>query len=307
MKHILSGTALALLAASGVAAQDLSYGRLIADYGMFSSGGDDASLTTLGAEVGVAVQQFDFWMNGTQITISPDGTPTNLTADVFTIGAGYSFGGNYRVDVSSSDLGIGLGGSGLNVGLDEIGVAYDNDTFFARLSYADVNQPVPGFDGLVSLHAGYAFNDMAEVSFSVHTADEASGTLDPIYILSGEYDTGRWGVELDAVSVDLGGTDVTLVTLGGNYQFNDAWGMRGAYTNLDAGGLDGDLIRVGGTYNVNDQYTLFAGYSRADLDGTEIDGFNFGMSMDFGSKPSSYETTADRLLGVVETAGSFGY
>ncbi|SMX39005.1 hypothetical protein OCA8868_01786 [Octadecabacter ascidiaceicola] len=46
---------------------------------------------------------------------------------------------------------------------------------------------------------------------------------------------------------------------------------------------------------------------RADLGGTELDGFNFGMSMNFGDKPASYETTADRLFSVVETAAAFDY
>lgn len=308
MKNLLIGTALATIAATGVAAQELSYGRLIANYGMVSTPGGDADITILGAEVGIQVQEFDFWLNGTQLTLSPDGAPFNVTADVTTIGAGYSFGGEYRVDVSSTDLGLGFGGGGgINIGLDEIGVAYDNGTYFGRLSFADVNQPIPGLDGIYSLNVGYNISEEAKVSLSVHDIDESSGSIDPIYILSGEYDTGRWGVKLDAASTNLLGTDLTLVALGGNYQFNNQWGIRGAYTNIDAGGTDIDAYRLGGTYNINDTYTVYAGLTQADLGGTTIDGFNVGISMDFGSKPDSYQTTADRLLGLVETAGAFDY
>ena len=307
MKTLFLGTAIAMTAVTSAAAQELSYGRLIADFEMLSTPGGDVNASILGAEAGVRVQDFDFWINGSQVTISPDGVPVNLTADVTTIGAGYTFSGNYRVDVSSSNLGFGFGGSGLSIGLDEIGVAYDNGTFFGRLSFADINQPVPGVDGLLGLHVGYQFNDYADVSMSVHALDETSGTVDPLIILGGEYDTGQWGVKAEYASISLGGTDLSLVSLAGNYQINDQWGVRGAYSTADIAGTDADLIRLGGTYNVNDKYTLYAGLSRIDLGGTEVDGFNIGMTMDFGDKPASYETTADRLLGVIETAGAFDY
>ncbi len=88
---------------------------------------------------------------------------------------------------------------------------------------------------------------------------------------------------------------------------NDQWGVRGAYTNIDAGGLGIDAYRLGATYNINDTYTVYAGLTQADLGGTTIDGFNIGLSMDFGGKPTSYETTADRLLGVIENAGAFNF
>lgn len=306
MHKLLMGTALSVVAATGVSAQELSYGGLFANYGSFSTPGTDFDMTILGAEAGITVQNFDFWINGAQVTIAPDGLGGNITADVTTIGAGYSFGGTYRVDVSSTDLSFGTP-FGISIGLDEVGFAYDNGTYFARLSYADVNQPIPGFDGIYGLHVGYAFNDMAEVSLSVHDVDESSGTIDTIYILSGEYDTGRWGVKLDAATTSLGGTDLTLVSLGGNYQINDQWGVRGAYTNIDAGGTDIDMFRIGGSYAMNDTYSVFADYTTIDLAGTDIDGFSFGLTMDFGDKPSSYETTADRLLGVVETAGAFDF
>lgn len=58
----------------------------------------------------VCVQDFDFWIDGAQVTISPDGAPVNLTGDVFTIGAGYTFADTYRVDVSSSNLSVGFCG-----------------------------------------------------------------------------------------------------------------------------------------------------------------------------------------------------
>ena len=308
MKTLFIGTAIAVTAVTGAAAQELSYGQLFANYGTLSTPLGDADVTILGVEAGVRVQDFDFWIDGVQITASPDAVLGNLTGDVLTIGAGYTFADTYRVDVSSSDLGVGFGGFGLiNIGLDEIGFAYDNGTFFGRLSYADINQPLPGVDGLLGLHVGYQFNDYADVSLSVHSLDESSGTVDPLYILSGEYDTGQWGIKAEYASISIGSTDVSLLGLAGNYQINDQWGVRGAYTTVDLAGTDADLFRIGGTYNVNDTYALYAGLTRADIDGDTVDGFNFGMSMDFGDKPASYETTADRLFSVVETVGTFDY
>jgi len=307
MKTLLIGTALAVTAASGVAAQEISYGHLMADYESLSIPGGDARVLLLDGEVGVKVQDFDFWISGTQVTLSPSGAPVNFTGDIATLGVGYTFGNAYRVDASTTHLGIGLGGPGFNIGLNEIGIAYDNGTYFGRLSFADVNQTIGGLDGIYGLHVGYAFSEEAKVSMSVHSVDEASGTIDPIYILSGEYDTDRWGVKLEAASTNLGGTSLSLVSLGGNYEFNDQWGMRGAYTNIDAGGTSVDAFRIGGTYNINDTYSIYAGLTRADLGGTTIDGINIGLSMDLGSKPTSYETTADRLRGIVETAGAFDF
>ena len=307
MKNLFIGTAIAVTAVTGAAAQELSYGNLTAHYSMLDAAGTDIDITSLGAEIGVRVQELDFWIEGGQVTISPDGFPANITADLLTIGAGYTFANAYRVDVSSTDLNLSLGGLGLGIGLNEIGFAYDNDTYFARLSYADVDQPIPGVDGLWSLHAGYKFNDYANVSLSFHDLDEASGTVDPLVILSGEYDTGVWGAQVEAATIDLGGADLTLISLAGNYQINDQWGVTGGYTDIDLAGTDASVIRLGGTYNVNDQYTLYAGLSRTELAGTDIDGLNIGMRLDFGDKPVSYETTADRLVGVLENVAALDY
>lgn len=307
MKPLFIGATIAVSAVTGAAAQELSYGNLTAHYSMLDAAGTDVDVTSLGVELGVRVQELDFWIDGGQVTLSPDGLGGNITADLLTIGAGYTFANTYRVDVSSTDLNLSLGGFGAGIGLDEIGLAYDNGTYFARLSYADLNQPVPGVDGLWGVHAGYKFNDYANVSLSVHGLDEASGTVDPLVILSGEYDTGTWGAKMEAATIDIGGTDLTLVSLAGNYQFNNQWGITGGYTDIDLAGTDASVIRLGGTYNVNDQYTLYAGLSRTELAGTDVDGFGIGMRMDFGDKPASYETTADRLVGVLENVTALDY
>lgn len=59
----------------------------------------------------------------------------------------------------------------------------------------------------------------------------------------------------------------------------------------------------------NDTYKFFADYTYGDADGLDdhLDGFSVGVSMDFGDKPTSYETTADRLTNVVKSVMAFDY
>lgn len=53
MKTLFISTAIAVRAVTGAAAQELSYGQLFANYGMWSTPGGDADVPILGAEAGV--------------------------------------------------------------------------------------------------------------------------------------------------------------------------------------------------------------------------------------------------------------
>ncbi|WP_226553505.1 hypothetical protein [Celeribacter naphthalenivorans] len=308
MKNLMLTTALVCGAATGVSAQEITYGGLMASYGTFSTPGADFDASILDAELGVAIDAFDFWVSGTQISADVDGLAANLNADLLTIGAGYSFGNGFRVDASSTDLSAGAI-FGINIGVDEFGIAYDNGTYYGRLAYAALNQDTGGqFDGLYGLTAGYNFSDAAEISLSVHGVDGDVSGVNPIFILSGSYDAGNWDAELEALSTKISGTDLTIATLGGSYDFTNEWSVYGAYTFADLG-IDANLMRIGASYAMNDTYKLFADYTYADADGVSgnIDGFSFGVSMDFGDKPGSYETQIDRVTNVLKTALTFDY
>ncbi|WP_417255282.1 hypothetical protein [Celeribacter sp.] len=311
MKNLMVTTALVCVASSGAFAQEITYGGIMANYGTYSADGLDADVSVFAGDIGVAVGSFDFWIDGVQSTLSPEGIDANLSADVLTLGAGASFGNGFRVDVSSTDLSLGVSVYGLDVGIDELGVAYDSGTYFGRVSYAKLNEDTDGLlDGLWGLHGGYAFSDVAEVSLSVHGVDgEVDEYVDPIYILSGSYDAGLWDVEVNGISANILDADISLLTVGGSYDFTSDWSAYGSYSYGSIEDYDANLLRVGAAYTLNDTYKVFADYTYADVEDMDgnFDGFSIGVSMDFGDKPTSYETTADRLTNSLKSLMAYDY
>jgi|GEM_PF-2359957 hypothetical protein len=311
MKNLMITTALVCAAATGASAQEITYGGLMANLGVYSVDGNDADLSLFAGDIGVAVGSFDFWIDGLQASLSPEGASYDFHADVLTLGAAASFGNGFRVDVSSSDISVGYAFYGYDVGIDELGIAYDNGTYFGRFSYAKLSEDTNGdIDGLWGLHVGYAFSDAAEMSLSVHNVDGDWGDyIDPIYILSGSYDAGVWDVELNGISANIDGLDISLLTIGGSYDFTSEWSAYGAYTYGALEDYDANLIRIGAAYTLNDTYKFFADYTYADVEDMDgnLDGFSIGVSMDFGDKPTSYETTADRLTNSLKSVLAFDY
>jgi hypothetical protein len=301
MNKILLGTVATFLTtqAVAVAAQDLTYGRLNASIGQLSEAGVEVDATVISGEVGYAFGAVDLFLSGSRVELSQDGT--SIALEALSLGAGYTIARNYRADVSASNIDL----AGADLRLTEIGFAYDNGQLFARASYGSLDADGAGtIDDVLGLHVGYAVNDELSFSISAHTADVPAGTIDPVIIVSAEYDVAQYGVELDYVSTNLGGLNLSLLSLAGDYQITDQWGVNAGYSNADLAGADIDTFRIGGTYSVNDQYSFYAGYQRASSGGDDVDGFSLGVSFDIGSKPSSYETTSDRLSGAL---GSFSF
>lgn len=311
MKNLMITSALVCAAATGATAQEITYGGLLANYGTYSLDDFDADLSLFAGDIGVAVGSFDFWIEGVQGNLDLEDDSDDHYSDVLTLGAGASFGDGFRIDVSSTDLSIDLGFFDTDIGIDELGAAYDNGTYFGRLSYAKLSEDADGYlDGIWGLHAGYAFSDAAEVSLSVHSVDgDADDYIDPIYILSGRYDAGLWDIEMNGLFTEIDSYDLSLLTLGGTYDFTNEWSAYGAYTYGSIEDDDANLLRVGAAYTLNDTYKFFADYTYGDADGLDdhLDGFSVGVSMDFGDKPTSYETTADRLTNVVKSVMAFDY
>ena len=308
MNYFMSGASLLALSLAGAAsAQELSYGGFSASMGNYTAGPTDVDTTVFSGNVGVQVQDFDFWISGTNATLDI-GLPVDLSADALTFGAGYSFN-DFRVDVSNTDLDLSIGPLGIGGGITEIGFAYDNGTYFGRLGYGQVDEDFLGDVSTTGLLVGYRLTERAEVALSIHNIDEPSSTLDkPIYILSANYDGGQWGVELDALNADLGIAKVSVTSLGANYDINDTWSIYGNYAQADLDILEATSMRLGGAYNTG-AYTIFADYSISEIDGAPDDlrGVTFGFTMDFGSKPTSHETTADRLGGVLGSIAGYQF
>lgn len=301
LKALLATTA--IVAAGSVAAQEISYGGLLGSYGYYTDGDNDLDLAIYGGELGIQIDSFDMWVNGLQADLTVDDSPVGLNADLSTIGVGYSFGNGMRADVSSSSLGVGLGGFGLNFGLTEFGLGYDSGSFFGRVSFTDVSDSYLELDGIYGLMVGYEVMEGTEVSLSVHQIDEPNDIIDePIYVFEGSYDGGRWGAQLDAIVFSQDGLDLSLVSLGGDYDITGPWGAYGSYSRIDLDGTEIDSVRLGGSYDFGNNITAYVDLSQTmsdDLD-DDVTGLSVGVTMDLGDKPTSWETTGDRIVGVLE-------
>jgi len=163
MKRTIATLTILGLTASGAMAQELSYGTITASVGQLSFDDEKISTQIIAGQLGVAHQGFDAWIAGTNATLSPDGVPIDLSADFSSIGAAYTFQG-VRVDASSSDLTLGIGGPALSLGLTEVGVGYDSGSFYGRVSYTMVDDTLITDDvSIFGVHVGYAMSEVARL------------------------------------------------------------------------------------------------------------------------------------------------
>ncbi|MFT5744109.1 MAG: hypothetical protein ACI86S_002188 [Paracoccaceae bacterium] len=123
--------------------------------GQYTAGSADVDTTVFSGTFSVQVQEFDFWMSGTNATLDI-GIPVTFGADALTFGGGYSFN-DFRVDVSNTDLDLSIGPIGIGGDITEIGFAYDNGTYFGRLGYAQIDEDLVGDVSSTGLLVGYRF------------------------------------------------------------------------------------------------------------------------------------------------------
>jgi len=102
--------------------------------------------------------------------------------------------------------------------------------------------------------------------------------------------------------LSLDGLDISLATLSGHYDINPSVSVYGSYSNakLDTFATV-NAFTLGAAYNIDETYSAFADVTRAtspDFD-EELTGFSVGVRVDFGSKPSFHQTTADRIGGAI--------
>lgn len=306
MKIFLGLSALAISAAGAVSAQELAYGSLGASYNTFSLDGETTSAFTYGGGLGVRTGAFDMWLNGYQVegSSSTSGDIT-LSGSLSEIGLGYTFGGTYRVDISTANVSAGIEYAGLNIGLNEIGFAYDNGTFYGRLGLAVPKQEL-GIENVISFTGGYAMGDAIDVALTVVKVNDEGSLIDsPIYLLDGSYDGGPWGARLSYLSFSQDSFAASVTTLGGDYAFNGGFGVFGSFSmgNVDLAGNDStaNLATIGVTYDINPNLQAYADYSNISVEDADEDitGFGLGITLSLGDKPASYQTTADRLANAL--------
>ncbi|MGP6087819.1 porin [Antarctobacter jejuensis] len=293
----------AFFVASSVSAQELTYGGLLADYQSLDTDGVSIDATIFAAEFGVKLGSgFDAWLGGMTADVDSDAAAVTLTLDTYNLGLGYTFGEYFRADLSASSLSGGVV-AGLNLHLKEAGLAYDNGNYFGRVSYSEVeNKNLVGVDSLWGLHVGYEGPQGLNASVSAHWVDDQFNAIDtPLMIVTLGYDGGNWQANLDAATIDIASTDLSLVALSGEYDFNPKFSVYGSYVYLSADSQDLDGFRLGAAYNFTPKARVFADASKFSASGIDdVTGVGIGISMDLGDKPASYETTTDRLSGIGE-------
>ncbi|GAA4221269.1 hypothetical protein GGQ68_000229 [Sagittula marina] len=310
---LLAATALGTTAAS---AQELTFGEFEASYGEFRN--DDAGdfgLTTVHGEVGIGFGAADAWVSGTSLTIDPEDANGSLSLKFGQIGAGYTFGSAFRADLSQANASISLGGVGLDLGAQELGVAYDNGTYFGRLSYTRLdNNDTLGIDSLTGLHVGYVSTYGVTASLSTHIVNEDLNVdFDPLTILSVSYDTSNWSANLDAAHMSIEDVDLSALSLSGDYAFNTQWMAYGSASKLEADGIGAPVtaksLRVGGAYSVGTNAKLFADLGTINVEGLDdnVNNMRVGINMSIGNKAASRETTVDRLTGVFEPVVGYDF
>lgn len=309
-------------------AQELTYGGISAYFSSYkdevSAFGQTRDVTAnanafrgqAGVDFGAGV---DGWFTGMTANFNTNLNSTDLKAEYMEFGLGYSFADAFRADVSLSRL---RASAGFNLGFEakEIGIAYDNGTYFARLSHSDLNMGnrVVKLENLTSIHAGYDANGI-EAGVSVHWNNDEINIAgrsfevlpDPVVIANVGYDAGNWEATLEGARLELVNQELSFVSLGGEYDFNDDWTAYGSISNAEAAGRDLDIYRLGGRYHLNERTSVFADVSQAKtkLGGLSVNatGIGFGLSVDMGDKPASYETTTDRLSGIIQNGLSLDY
>lgn len=248
------------------AAQELSYGGLELGYGLQDDGSDRADLLVFGGELGMRFGAADMWLSGQAAQADPGDGGATREAETGALGAGYTFGNGMRVDLSTARVSA----PALTLSFDELGLGYDSGTFFGRAAYAQVADSTTGVESLTSLLMGYRLAPGAEMSVSAHLVEDAGGTRDaPLLVLEGHYDV------------------------------TDQFGLDGSISRIDLDGIAFDSLRLGGSYAVNDRYAVFADLeqTRSDALADDVTSLSVGVSVDFGSRPTSQESSAERILG----------
>lgn len=306
---VVFGLGFAILGSTSAFAQDLSYGNLGVSLSTLKADGGEVDITAIDGEAGVQFDAFDVFLGATLARLSVSGADEDLDIDTATIGLGYSFGPNYRVDLSHTEIGISIDGDSADTSIQELGFAYDDGTYFGRFAIAkgDDNNDL---DELYSLVGGYAFAPNSEVSLSIHFVEDDANTFDdPVYVLKTEYAPGGWGVTLDLASVSIVGETVSLTSLGGHYDITPQITVNGNYAVASVDGDDLSTAMIGVSYDFTENYSVFGNVSQTEFDGISetLDGFTFGFEVDFGAKPTSQETTGERLTSVLAPIAGFSF
>lgn len=324
MKNIVL-TAIVCAAPLPIWAQELTYGEFSAS-GSYTDipvdGSDGQFVTTARGELGARIGNLDVWVEGVSNRLDNDEIPSLEFRDA-SFGGRYNFAKNVALDLSYNNVSVGLGEGAASGSFYEIGVGYENEQLFGRVSYSMFNDSLIGLDALYGVQAGYKISPNTIASISAHFVDEDSNTVDePLYIASVTHSSARYRIEAEYLALEVsennGKLETDLLNLRGEYDFNSKTYLRMGYSygNLslsdpnDQDELDAHRVALGGGYRFTDSLNAYADVTWTELSeessstgpfpssssGSE-DGFGitFGVEYKFGNKGSNLETTRDRL------------
>lgn len=310
----LSVAATLVLVAGTAAAQELDYGNLTVSSTSLTLPVDGLDydlgldILALDGSAGLSFGALDIFASGTQAELTldipeeeTDGENLSLKLQSIGLGAGYSFAGNYRVDLSQSRIDLDVEDLSADTSFTELGFGYVRGPIFARaaIGKGDDNS---GLENVISVMGGYEFTDTIQASLSLHTVDEDLDQFDrPVIVANAEWDTDFGGASLDVVNAKIDDTNLQVFSLTAYYSVTPDIDILGSFSSgqIDGNGLT--TTALGASYGITDTFDAFASYSLTQVDGvpSDIKGVSIGVQFDLGDKPTVRETTSERLTNAL--------
>lgn len=335
-------TAVVCAAPLPIWAQELSYGEFSAS-GSYTDvpfeGSDGQFVTTIRGALGARIGNIDLWVEGASNRLDNSEIPSLEFRDA-SFGGRYNFANDFALDLSYNNISVGLGEAAASGSFYELGVGYEDEQLFGRVSYSMFNDSLFGLDALYGVQAGYKFSPNTVASLSAHFVDEDSGAVDePLYIASVSHSSGRYRIEAEYLTSELSDNEdkleTDLLNLRGEYDLRSKTYLRFGYSygNLsvsnqsdligeldDEGELDAHRIALGGGYRFTDSLNAYVDLTWTELAGESaspmtaeatssgsVEGFGitFGVKYEFGNEGSALQTTRDRLDRAIRGVNGF--
>lgn len=320
MKKIGVACVLSVIGATPVLAQEVSHAAFGLSYSTTKIEGERLGILSGRGELGVQMGTIDLFVSGAYNQLDTSDTPTIEFRDV-SFGAGWEFAPGFRGDLSYNNVSLGIGEASASLTFMELGIGYEGENFYGRISYARPNDGLVGLRSLYGAVIGYSLGEELDASISVHFVDERSGELNrPLYIANVSYDAGVLDMSADLASYRIDGVSAQLVSASGAYRFNDDWGMRGSISTASLRETGGGSERItlnrgslGVDYRIQQTTNLFADltYTRAsvrdsfDSESTSGWGVTAGIRFDLGGPNRRTVTTRDRIDRVLRSVNGF--
>ena len=290
MRKTTSLSIIAMIAASGAAAQGVEYLSYGASYTNLSVDGGSADIFSLGGSIDYRVN--NAFVGGTfaYTDLSGDGGSIGVTGisargGYFVAPQAVIYGGLNYIDTSdtSSFSTYNVGGE-YAIGAVTLGVNYDDSD-------------EAGYVETTSIYASYQVSTALEIAAGF--SDAGSDTLTQIGV---DYDDDTY--DIAALYADYEG--VSLFGIDASYDLGNRFRVSGGYVNLDG---EADMFSLGGGYEVSNDMWVDVEFGRADFDGDDLDTIGIAFTYEMGRETlliDRAESTQIEALGVVGNLAAIG-